>query len=198
MSGPRLAQLNVTAFGGSDEADLVETLRGDGHSLLSLVAEFEGGIVGHIMFSRMWINTSTRFLSAAALAPVSVLPEHQGKGIGTLLIQHGLKQLPGRDEMIVMVVGHPDYYPRFGISTARAKSLEHPFPVEAFMVMELRQGALDGIESSVVLSASVRSFRRGCAIAARPNDCVMRCHLGPGSTCERLLAPDSRRTLRFR
>jgi len=140
----------VAAFEGSDEADLIESLRGDGHALISLVAELEAGIVGHILFSRMWINTSPGLLSAVALAPVAVLPEHQRKGIGSLLIQHGLEHLQRRDETIVIVVGHPDYYPRFGFSTARAKSLEGPFPLEAFMAMELRPGALDGIAGSVV------------------------------------------------
>jgi putative acetyltransferase len=138
------------AFGGTDEADLVDSLRGDRHALFSLVAELEDGIVGHILFSRMWIRTSTGLASAVALAPVAVLPSHQREGIGGLLIQHGLELLRGRDESIVIVVGHPDYYPRFGFSTALAKSLASPFPPEAFMAMELRAGALDGIEGPVV------------------------------------------------
>jgi putative acetyltransferase len=145
-----IAAVNAAAFRGSEEADLVEKLRADGHALLSLVAEVEGRIVGHIMFSRMWIDTSQRLLPAVALAPVAVLPEHQRKGVGSFLIQRGLEQLQDRDEMIVIVVGHPDYYPRFGFSAARAKLLKSPFPVEAFMTMELCPGALDDIEGAVV------------------------------------------------
>jgi putative acetyltransferase len=142
--------VNEAAFGTSDEADLVDRLRGHHHTLFSLVAKLEDGIVGHIMFSRMWIKTSSGLSSAVALAPVAVLPSHQRKGIGGLLVQHGLELLRGRNESIVIVAGHPDYYPRFGFSTAQAKSLASPFPREAFMAMELRGGALDGIEGSVV------------------------------------------------
>jgi putative acetyltransferase len=145
-----ISAVNASAFGGSYEADLVARLRGDGHALLSLVAELEGGVVGHIMFSRMWIDTSTGLLAAVALAPVAVLPEHQRRSIGSILIQHGLEKLRGREEGIVIVVGHPGYYPRFGFSAALARSLESPFDGDAFMAMELRPGALDGIKGSVV------------------------------------------------
>jgi putative acetyltransferase len=151
-----IRRVNAAAFGGSDEADLVDKLRGDEHALISLVAEFEGNIVGYTMFSRMWINTSPKLVSAVALAPVAVLPEHQRKGIGGLLIQHGLELLRIRGERIVIVVGHPAYYPRFGFSADKAKLLESPFRSEAFMAMELSPGALDGIQGSVVYPPAFR------------------------------------------
>ena len=140
----------AAAFGRSDEADLVDKLRADEHALISLVALLDGGIVGHIMFSRMWINTPSGLVSAVALAPLAVLPEHQRKGIGGLLIRHGLDLLRGRGERIVIVVGDPDYYPRFGFSPDKAKLLESPFPAEAFMAMELSAGALDEMQGRVV------------------------------------------------
>lgn len=142
--------VNAAAFGGPDEADLVDKLRGDEYALISLVAELKGIIVGHIMFSRMWIHTSPGLVSAVALAPVAVLPEHQREGIGGLLIQHGLELLRDRGERIVIVVGHPDYYPRFGFSPDKAELLESPFPSEAFMALELSLGALDGVRGRVV------------------------------------------------
>jgi putative acetyltransferase len=141
--------VNEAAFGGSEEADLVDKLRGSEHALVSLVAELNGSIVGYVMFSRMWIRTSAERVPAVALAPVAVLPQHQRNGIGSRLIRHGLELLRSRGEAIVIVVGHPGYYPRFGFSTDRAKSLGSPFPAEAFTAMDLRLGALDGIEGSV-------------------------------------------------
>ena len=142
--------VNEAAFGGSYEADLVDKLRSDEHALISLVAELGPSLVGHIMFSRMWINTSIGLVSAVALAPVAVHPDRQRQGIGSRLIRHGLDLLRVRDEKLVIVVGHPGYYPRFGFSAEKAKSLESPFPREAFMVAELSMGALDGIQGSVV------------------------------------------------
>jgi putative acetyltransferase len=143
--------INEAAFGSSDEADLVDKLRAEGHALISLVAEFDAGMVGHILFSRMWIRSpSGALVSAVALAPVAVLPEHQRRGIGGRLVRHGLELLQGRGEKIAIVVGHPDYYPRFGFSTEKARSLESPFPREAFMAIELSTGALQGIRGAVV------------------------------------------------
>jgi putative acetyltransferase len=140
----------AAAFQRTDEADLVDQLRADEHALLSLVAEREGSIVGHVLFSRMRIDTTHGRVSAVALAPVAVLPDHQRKGIAALLITRGLQLLRDRHERIVIVLGNPSYYPRFGFSAEKSRSLKSPFPPEAFMAMELTEGALDGIEGSVI------------------------------------------------
>ena len=141
--------INKAAFGCQEEADLVDRLRTEGVVLVSLVAEMPERIVGHILFSRMSIETTAGSVSAAALAPMAVLPAHQRRGIGGRLIRHGLNLLRERGEQIVIVVGHPDYYPRFGFSSEKARSLESPFPPDAFMATELSPGALDGVRGRV-------------------------------------------------
>lgn len=142
------------AFGGQDEADLVDQLRTAGVVLISLVAEMPERIAGHILFSRMSIETAGGSISAAALAPVAVLPEYQSRGIGGRLILHGLDLLRGRGEQIVIVVGHPSYYPRFGFSSEKACSLESPFSQDVFMAMELSPGPLDGVRGRVKYPAA--------------------------------------------
>jgi putative acetyltransferase len=144
-----IRQVNEAAFGTTEEADLVEALRSDGLVLLSLVAELNGRIVGHILFSRMSIDTPTEAIAAVALAPMAVSPEFQRQGIGGKLIRLGLEDLRRLGEQMVIVVGHPEYYPRFGFSPAQARWLESPFPPEAFMALELRPGALDGVRGRV-------------------------------------------------
>jgi putative acetyltransferase len=146
----QIRKINEAAFGGVYEADLVDQLRRDGHALISLVAQLDSSVAGHILFSRMWIRTTAALVPAVALAPVAVLPGHQRKGIGGLLIRRGLELLLERGERIVIVLGHPDYYPKFGFSAEQARLLESPFPREAFMALELVPGALDGIEGPVV------------------------------------------------
>lgn len=141
--------VNEAAFGRPDEANLVDSLRSEGVVLASMVAELDQRIVGHIMFSRMSIETDGGSIPAAALAPMAVLPKHQRQDIGGQLIRHGLDLLRRRGEHIVIVLGHPDYYPRFGFSSGKARSLESPFPPEAFMAMDLSPRALDGIRGRV-------------------------------------------------
>jgi putative acetyltransferase len=141
--------VNEAAFGRPDEADLIERLRTEGAILASFVAELDNQIVGHILFSRMLIDTDDGPVLAVALAPLAVEPRHQRIGVGGRLIEHGLHWLRGRGEHVVIVLGHPEYYPRFGFSSERARALESPFPAEAFMALELLPGALDGIRGRV-------------------------------------------------
>jgi putative acetyltransferase len=146
---PAIRSTNEDAFGRPDEAGLIERLRAEGVVLASLIAEMQNRAVGHILFSRMWIDTTAGAVPAVALAPMAVLAEHQRQGIGQQLVHHGVDLLRGQGERIVIVLGHPDYYPRFGFSVERARCLESPFPPEAFMAMELVPGALAGIQGKV-------------------------------------------------
>jgi putative acetyltransferase len=144
-----IREVNEAAFGCADEANLVEALRTGGVVLLSVVAELDRRIVGHILFSRMSIETPTGAVAAVALAPMAVLPRYQRQGIGGRLIRYGLDTLRGSGERVVIVVGHPAYYPRFGFSAEQACSLENPFPPDAFMALELSPGALARIRGRV-------------------------------------------------
>jgi putative acetyltransferase len=146
---PAIRQVNEAAFGTTEEADLVEALRGGGLVLLSLVAESDGLVVGHILFSRMSIETPDGTIPAVALAPMAVSPRYQRQGIGGRLIRRGLDTLKDRAERIVIVVGHAAYYPRFGFSAATAAALESPFPSDVFMALELSPGALAQVRGRV-------------------------------------------------
>ena len=144
-----IREVTLLAFGQEVEAQLVEDLRrlSDFIPDLSLVAVRGEQVVGHILFSPMAIETEKGAVPALSLAPVSVRPECQNQGVGSQLVREGLKRCRSLGHEVVVVVGHPDYYPRFGFSSARAKGLEASFevPDEAFLVLELAPGALDGI-----------------------------------------------------
>ena len=147
---PAIRGVIADAFGGSDEVDLVDALRRDGDVLVAAVAE-RRDIVGHVLFSRMFVQSSDgQRVAAVALAPLAVAPAAQRQGIGSALTRYGLEQLRARGERIVIVVGHPAYYPRFGFSSALTRNLESPFDRDAFMALELAPGALDGVRGRVV------------------------------------------------
>lgn len=120
--------LNEIAFGRTIEAEIVEQLRKDG-LVLSLVAEINDTIVGHIMFSRILIGGTNNF-SGIALGPMAVHPDHQGKGTGSTLVTKGLEILQEEGEDVVVVLGHADYYPRFGFTPARPLGIIPPFELK--------------------------------------------------------------------
>lgn len=130
------------AFGQDDEANLVERLRADGDVLAELVAAPGIALQGHILYSPLAIERDGETLKAAALAPVSVLPAFQRRGIGGELIRAGNARCAALGLDAVIVLGHADYYPRFGFSAAAAESLEAPFSGPHFMALELRHGVL--------------------------------------------------------
>jgi putative acetyltransferase len=145
--------LNKKAFDGEVEARLVNNLRKTKGFIpeLSLVAEKDGKVVGHILFSIIHINTGTDNIPVLALAPMAVLPEYQKQGIGSLMIKEGLKKCNKLGYKIVTLVGHSDYYPRFGFTPAKEKGLKLPFdaPDEAFMAHEIIPNSLTGITGTI-------------------------------------------------
>jgi putative acetyltransferase len=142
--------VNRLAFGErTEEAKLVDELRDEGYNRLSLVAEDGGTIVGHILFSDLPIETRNGAVQALALAPLAVTPSRQRQGIGSALVREGLRLCAEQGHRIVVVVGHPSYYCRFGFSAQLAERLDSPFAGPEFMALELVSGALDGVSGKV-------------------------------------------------
>jgi putative acetyltransferase len=141
------------AFGRSDEARLVDALRqrADFLSELSLIATCEGCVVGHVLFSPIRILTAAGAIAALALAPLAVHPQVQNQGIGMQLVREGLEVCRRLGHTIVIVLGHASYYPRFGFVPARNFGIQAPFPLDedAFMVLPLIPGALEGCSGTV-------------------------------------------------
>lgn len=111
-------RINYEAFGRREEAELVESLRATTRSLVSLVAVAEESPVGHILFTPVEVSTESDDVLAMGMGPVAVLPELQRKGIGSRLIEAGLDRCRKEGKSVVFVLGHPDYYPRFGFRPA--------------------------------------------------------------------------------
>jgi putative acetyltransferase len=139
-----IAHVHEQAFGRAEEALLVGSIRAAGAVTLSLVALQDGRVVGHVLFSPVWIDSPGRSREAVGLGPLAVLPERQHQGSGSLLIRRGLEELKRAGHEAVVVVGHPPYYPRFGFVPAATFGLrwELPCPPDAFMACELKPGAL--------------------------------------------------------
>jgi putative acetyltransferase len=142
--------LNCAAFATSAEATLVDALRGKRSAIISLVAVVDGEVVGHIMFSAVTLAEQPA-AKLAGLAPMAVLPEHQGTGIGSALVREGLKHCKESGYQAVVVVGHPEYYPRFGFVPADDYDIrcEYDVPRDAFMVAELQPEALQSLRGLV-------------------------------------------------
>lgn len=147
----RVRQVNEEAFGRPDEADLVETLHRQGDVTLSLVAELNGEIVGHILFSPVRVVSEKGEWAAVALGPMGVRPPYQREGIGSRLVRAGLAACRQAGERVVFVLGHPSYYPRFGFEPSRPYDIACEYDVrpEVFMVLALEAGALASREGVV-------------------------------------------------
>ena len=144
---PRVRYVNELAFEQPFEADLVDRLRQACPDSLSLVAE-DDAVVGHILFTPVVVDNAARRLVGMGLAPMAVLPDRQRQGIGSQLVRRGLDILRERRCPFVVVVGHPEYYPRFGFEPASTHGLASQWegmPDAAFMVLVLDVPAMAGV-----------------------------------------------------
>lgn len=144
--------LNMRAFGQAVEGEIIDKLRRSCPEILSLVADDNGRVAGHILFSPVVIEGEKGRLFGMGLGPMAVLPELQKQGIGAQLIETGLSMLRQRGCSFVVVVGHPEYYPRFGFERASKYQLSCQWenvPEEAFMVLVLDEHRLDDLKGIV-------------------------------------------------
>lgn len=135
-----VAQAFQQAFSSTAEAALVDKLRANGKAIVSLVAVDDDQIVGHILFSEVVLGNTT----IIGLAPVAVLPSHQKQGIGAMLINAGIEACRNAGYTAMVVLGHPEYYPRFGFVPASRFGIKSEYDVsdETFMALELQPDAL--------------------------------------------------------
>jgi len=145
-----IREINEGAFGQPAEADIVDRLRETCEDLLSLVAVVGEGVVGHILFSPVMIkgNEGAAEVAGMGLAPMAVVPKRQRQGIGTLLAQAGIEMLKERGCPFVIVLGYPEYYPRFGFEQALDHGIRSQWeevPDEAFMILVLDESAMAGV-----------------------------------------------------
>ena len=153
QDGDAIHAVNTSAFGQQNEAVLVDALRGSPAWVegLSLVAEAGDALVGHILFSRCVIKSAAGAIASLALATLPVQPGWQRRGVGSALVRAGLAAAAAQGFGHVIVLGHPEYYPRFGFTPASRFGIHPPFdvPDEAFMALALQPGALDGVRGMV-------------------------------------------------
>jgi len=137
--------IHAAAFETAAEARLVDALRARARPIVSLVAERDGAVVGHVLFTPVKLDGHPE-LALAGLAPLAVAPGVQRTGVGSTLTRAGLEHCRAAGFEAAVVLGHPEYYPRFGFVPASRFGIdsEYPVPDEVFMALELREGALEG------------------------------------------------------
>lgn len=150
---PVIHDLNRRAFAGPGEAQVVDLLRQRCEDFVSIVAEVNGRIVGHILFTPARLAPdSGQERVGMGLAPLAVAPDVQGQGIGSILCEAGLEEMKARGVPFVVVLGHPAYYPRFGFEPADRFQLRCAYadvPPEAFMVKVFQPQLLEGLSGVV-------------------------------------------------
>lgn len=143
--------INEAAFDGPAEAAIVDSLRSVCPDAVSLVAVENDKVLGHIFFSPVFVSGGHEANQGMGLAPMAVLPERQRQGIGSMLVQAGIDAMRVRNYPFIIVIGHPEYYPRFGFVPASQHGLSCQWdgvPDEAFMVLVLDDSAMAGVSGT--------------------------------------------------
>lgn len=140
-----ISSVNTAAFPSDAEAVLVKALRKEANPIISLVAELDDSVVGHIMFSPVSLSNHAD-IDIMGLAPMAVNPAQQGSGIGSALVRAGLEQCIALGYSAAVVLGHPTYYPRFGFCPSSRFNIDSEYEVaeELFMAIELSAESLSG------------------------------------------------------
>lgn len=143
-------RVNDAAFGTTTESAIVDALRTSAASIVSLVAQIDGRVVGHVVFSPVSVEGVTD-AGIMGLAPMAVLPAYQRRGIGSQLVRAGLRACRERKVGAVVVLGYPDYYRRFGFLPASRFCIacEYDVPDDVFMALELEDGYLSDVTGTV-------------------------------------------------
>ena len=147
----QIFQVHIDAFAGDTEAKLVNMLRECAQQFISLVAVRDNQIVGHIVFTPVDLSNGTSELRIMGLGPMAVVTDYQRQGIGSALVKEGLKQVTELGYDAVVVLGHANYYPRFGFVPASQYQIksEYDVPDDVFMILELTPGALQGKHGTI-------------------------------------------------
>jgi len=147
----KVRKINTAAFETEAEANIVDALRKSTTPVISLVAEVNGKVVGHILFSPVTLSADEPDVKIAGLAPMAVLPEFQNQGIGSDMVKQGLKRCAANGYEAAVVLGHPDFYPRFGFEPAARFGIkcEYDVPDEVFMIKALKKGGPFGYKGTV-------------------------------------------------
>jgi len=151
-----IRKVNRQAFGDEPVAQLVDQLRADGVVIISLVAVDGEDVVGHVLFSETPMTThGGETLPGATLSPLAVVPARQRTGIGTALVRRGIELCRERGIVAILLIGHPEYYPRFGFSSALARQIASKYSTIAdpYMALELVSDVLSGGVTAIVPTA---------------------------------------------
>lgn len=159
---PSVYDVNTCAFGRKEEARLVDRLRLSDAFIpeLSMVATVDSKVVGYILFTKIHIVENENGVPSLALAPMAVTPDFQRKGVGGQLIRHGFDEARKLGYKSVVVLGHSDYYPRFGFTPTIKWDIKPPLnvPEKAFMGLELEEGSLSGVRGKVLYASEFGEF----------------------------------------